>query len=519
LNKELIINATPQGVEIALLEDKKLVELHHEKTDASFAVGDLYLGKVKKLIPGLNAAFVDVGFEKDAFLHYTDLSPYARSLLKFTQQAMYDTSPGGFEFGSFQVEPEIIKTGKINEVLNGKPHILVQILKEPIAAKGPRLSCEISLPGRFVVITPFNDIVAVSRKIHSSDERKRLQKIVEAIKPRNFGVIVRTAAEGKNTAELHEDLTELVTTWNMIQRNLKGSVAPAKILSEQTKTTSMLRDLLNEDFNKIVINDRNIFNDTKSYIQRIAPDKTDIVSYYHNGSPIFDQFSVTKQVKAAFGKTVNLPSGAYLIIEHTEALHVIDVNSGYKSVSNNQEQNALETNLEAAEEIARQLRLRDLGGIIVVDFIDMKLPDNKRKLIEAMEGFMRTDRAKHAVLPISKFGLMQITRQRMKPEVTINTQEVCPTCNGTGKISSALILEDEIEKNLSYLINHQHKDLILAVHPIMHAYLTKGHFLGIGSRQWKWRWKYKQKVRIRANTNYHLTEFHFFDKQEDEIKL
>lgn len=519
MNKELIINATPQGVEIALLEDKKLVELHHEKADASFAVGDLYLGKVKKLIPGLNAAFVDVGFEKDAFLHYTDLSPYARSLLKFTQQAMTDNSPDGFDFGSFKVEPEIVKTGKINEVLNGKPHILVQILKEPIAAKGPRLSCEVSLPGRFVVITPFNDIVAVSRKIHSSDERKRLQKIVEAIKSKNFGVIVRTAAEGKNTAELHEDLTELVATWKTIQHNLKGAVAPAKILSEQTKTTSMLRDLLNEDFNKIVINDRNIFNDTKSYIQRIAPDKAEIVSYYNNGSPIFDQFSVTKQVKAAFGKTVNLPSGAYLIIEHTEALHVIDVNSGYKSVSNNQEQNALETNLEAAEEIARQLRLRDLGGIIVVDFIDMKLPDNKRKLMEAMEGYMRSDRAKHAVLPISKFGLMQITRQRMKPEVTINTQEICPSCNGTGKISSALILEDEIEKNLSYLINHQHKDLTLTVHPIMHAYLTKGNFLGFGSRQAKWRWKYKQKVNIHPNTNYHLTEFHFFDKEEEEIKL
>jgi len=517
LNKELIINAAPQGVEIALLEDKKLVELHHEKADASFAVGDLYLGKVKKLIPGLNAAFVDVGFEKDAFLHYTDLSPYARSLLKFTQQAIHDNNPNGFDFGSFQVEPEIVKTGKINEVLNGKPNILVQILKEPIAAKGPRLSCEISLPGRFVVITPFNDIVAVSRKIHSSDERKRLQKIVEAIKPKNFGVIVRTAAEGKNTAELHEDLTELVATWKLIQHNLKGAVAPAKILSEQTKTTSMLRDLLNEDFNKIVTNDRNIYNDTKNYIQRIASDKIDIVSYYSNGSPIFDQFGVTKQVKAAFGKTVNLPSGAYLIVEHTEALHVIDVNSGYKSVSNNQEQNALETNLEAAEEIARQLRLRDLGGIIVADFIDMKLPDNKRKLMEAMESFMRTDRAKHAVLPISKFGLMQITRQRMKPEITINTQEICPSCNGTGKISSALILEDEIEKNLSYLINHQHKDLSLTVHPIMHAYLTKGNIFR--SKKWKWRWKYRQSVKVKSNTNYHLTEFHFFDKNEDEIKL
>jgi ribonuclease G len=518
LNKELIINAAPQGVEIALLEDKKLVELHHEKTDANFAVGDLYLGKVKKLIPGLNAAFVDVGFEKDAFLHYTDLSPYARSLLKFTQAAINDNSEKGFDFGTFQVEPEIIKTGKINEVLSGKPNILVQILKEPIAAKGPRLSCEISLPGRFVVITPFNDIVAVSRKIHSGDERKRLQKIVEAIKPKNFGVIVRTAAEGKNTAELHEDLSMLVETWKIIQHNLKGSIAPAKILSEQTKTTSMLRDLLNEDFNKIVVNDRNIFNDTKNYIQRIAPEKAEIVSYYNNGLPIFDQFGITKQVKAAFGKTVNLPSGAYLIIEHTEALHVIDVNSGYKSVGNNQEQNALETNLEAAAEISRQLRLRDLGGIIVVDFIDMKLPDNKRKLMEHMEEFMRPDRAKHAVLPISKFGLMQITRQRMKPEMNINTQEVCPTCAGTGKISSTLLLEDEIEKNLAYLLTHQHKDLKLVVHPIMYAYLTKGGFL-FKSQQWKWRWKYGQKVNIAKNTNYHLTEFHFFDRHEEEIKL
>jgi ribonuclease G len=517
LNKELIINAAPQGVEIALLEDKKLVELHHEKTDASFAVGDLYLGKVKKLIPGLNAAFVDVGFEKDAFLHYTDLSPYARSLLKFTQVAINDNSPNGYDFSTFKVEPEIIKTGKINEVLSGKPNILVQILKEPIAAKGPRLSCEISLPGRFVVITPFNDIVAVSRKIHSAEERKRLQKIVESIKPKNFGVIVRTAAEGKNTAELHEDLTMLAQTWKLIQKNLKGAAPPAKVLSEQTKTTSMLRDLLNEDFNKIVVNDRNLYNDTRNYIQRIAPEKSDIVSYYHNGLPIFDQFGITKQVKAAFGKTVNLPSGAYLIIEHTEALHVIDVNSGYKSVSNNQEQNALETNLEAAAEISRQLRLRDLGGIIVVDFIDMKLPDNKRKLMEAMEEFMRPDRAKHAVLPISKFGLMQITRQRMKPEMNINTQEVCPTCNGTGKISSTLLLEDEIEKNLSYLLTHQHKDLTLVVNPILYAYFTKGGMFR--SKIWKWKWKYGQKVTIRENTSYHLTQYQFFDKHQDEIKL
>jgi len=515
LTKELIINAEPQGVEIALLEDKKLVELHSEKADASFAVGDLYLGKVKKLIPGLNAAFIDVGFEKDAFLHYTDLSPYVKSILKFTNQSMNDNTPTGMDFAKFKVEPEIIKTGKITEVLNGKPNILVQILKEPIAAKGPRLSCELSLPGRFVVVTPFNDIIAVSRKIHSSEERKRLHKIIEAVKPKNLGVIVRTAAEGKHTAELHEDLLRLVATWKTIQTNLKGAVPPSKILSEQGKTTSMLRDLLNEDFNRIVVNDRTIFADTKTYIQRIAPDKAEIVSYYNNGLPIFDNFGVTKQVKASFGKTVNLPSGAYLIIEHTEALHVIDVNSGYKSVSNNQEQNALETNLEAAEEIARQLRLRDLGGIIIVDFIDMKLMENKKRLADAMDHFMQPDRAKHAVLPITKFGLMQITRQRMKPEMNINTSEICPSCNGTGKISSTLILEDEIAKNLNYLIMQKHKGLTIEVHPILHTYLTSG----FPSRRMKWSWKYRQKVKVKANTNFHLTEFRFFDDSDEEIKL
>lgn len=516
MNKELIINAAPTGVEIALLEDKKLVELHYEKSDASFAVGDLYLGKVKKLIPGLNAAFVDVGFEKDAFLHYTDLSPYVKSILKFTQLCINQHSESEFDFSKFQVEPEIIKTGKINEVLNGKPNILVQILKEPIANKGPRLSCEISLPGRFVVITPFNEIVAVSKKIHSSEERKRLQKIVEAIRPKNFGVIVRTAAEGKKTAELHEDLQDLINTWKQIQKNLRNAVAPSKILSEQDKTTSILRDLLNESFNKIVVNDKNLYNDVKSYIQRIAPEKEEIVTFHQNGLPIFDQFGISKQVKSSFGKTVNLNSGAYLIIEHTEALHVIDVNSGYKSVSNNQEENALETNLEAAEEIARQLRLRDIGGIIVVDFIDMKLPENKRKLQEAMEKFMSTDRAKHAVLPISKFGLMQITRQRMRPEVNINTAEVCPSCHGSGKISPTILLEDEIENRIHYLVMHQHKKLTLIVHPILHSHLTKGIFSSIKR---KWKKKYKIALEVIANNNYQLTEYKFLDSDDEEIKF
>jgi ribonuclease G len=515
VTKELIINAAPEGTEIALLEDKKLVELHNQKLDATFAAGDIYLGKVKKLIPGLNAAFIEVGYEKDAFLHYTDLSPYVKSLLKFTHQAVNEHNEEGFDFGKFKVEPEIIKTGKINEVFEGKPNVLVQVLKEPIAQKGPRLTCEISLPGRYVVVTPFTNVVAVSRKIHSSDERKRLQKIIEAVKPKNLGVIVRTAAEGMQTADLHQDLLELEATWKTIQKNLKGAVPPKIILSEQGKTNTMLRDLLNEDFNKIIVNDKELYNDTKAYIQRIAPSKVDIVTMFNSTIPIFDQYGITKQVKAAFGKTVNLPSGAYLIIEHTEALHVVDVNSGYKSVSNNQEQNALETNLEAAEEIARQLRLRDLGGIIVIDFIDMKLPDNRKKLADEMERFMKPDRAKHAVLPLSKFGLMQVTRQRMKPELKINTTEVCPSCDGTGKISATLILEDEIAKNLSYLIMQKHKGLSIQVHPIVYTYLTAG----FPSKRMKWSWKFKQKISVVPNSNNTLTEFNFYDNSGEAIKL
>ena len=366
-----------------------------------------------------------------------------------------------------------------------------------------------------MVITPFNDIVAVSKKILSGEERKRLHKIVEAIKPKNFGVIVRTAAEGKNTAELHEDLLHLVEQWKGIQYSLKNAEPPTKILSEQNKTTSILRDLLTEDFNRIVINDKNIFNDTRTYIQKIAPDKADIVTYATNGVPVFDQYGITKQVKASFGKTVNLPSGAYLILEHTEALHVIDVNSGYKSIGNSQEENSVSTNLEAAEEIARQLRLRDIGGIIVVDFIDMKLPDNKRRVQEAMEQLMQPDRARHAVLPISKFGLMQITRQRMRPEMSINTSEICPSCHGSGKVSSTLLLVDEIENKLHYLVTHHHKNLTIFVHPILHSHLTKGIF----SLRWKWSRKHKTKIAAKPNNDYQLTEFHFFDGNEEEIKL
>ncbi len=516
MNKELIINASGDGVEIALLEDKKLVELHFEHVQDQFAVGDLYLGKVKKLMPGLNAAFVDVGYDKDAFLHYTDLSPYLHSLVKFSRLSVEGNTNWGNDFSKFKNESEILKTGKITEVFTGKPEILVQILKEPISSKGPRLSCEISLPGRFVVVTPFNNTVAISRKIHSADERKRLQKIVESIKPKNFGVIVRTAAEGKNTAELHADILELEKMWKTLQTNLKGAKAPQMVLSEQDKTTSILRDLLSSSFQKVIINDKKLFAETKEYIARIAPHQEEIVILHTATQPIFDTYGVSKQVKASFGKTVNLQSGAYLIIEHTEALHVIDVNSGTRHAEAGQEQNALATNLEAAEEIVRQMRLRDLGGIIIIDFIDMKLPENKKQLHEDMETFMVNDRARHTILPITKFGLMQITRQRLRPELNISTSEVCPTCKGTGNIGPSILLGDDIEKDVKYLVNQGHIKLTIHVHPILEAYLTKGSIFKPSIVK-KWQKEYKIKVKIIADNDSPLTEYHFYHPETDDL--
>jgi ribonuclease G len=519
MNKELIINsASGEGVEIALLEDKKLVELHYERGSDQFSVGDLYLGKVRKTMPGLNAVFVDVGFEKDAFLHYTDLSPYFRSLLKFTAESAKGAPSWGDDFGRFKTEPDIPKGGKITEIIQGKPEIMVQILKEPISSKGPRLSCEISLPGRFMVLTPFNDTVAVSRKIHSAEERKRLQRIVESIKPRNFGIIVRTAAEGKNTAELHADILDLVESWKQVQLNLKDAKAPQKILGEQDKTTSILRDLLSDSFQKIVVDDKRIMAEAREYIERIMPEQKDIVTLHTAQQPVFDTYGITKQVKASFGKTVNMASGAYLIIEHTEALHVIDVNSGTRSGEKDQELNALATNLEAATEIARQLRLRDLGGIIVVDLIDMKNPEHRKRVYDAMEEAMASDRAKHTILPMSKFGLMQITRQRLRPEINITTSEVCPTCKGTGKVGPSILLGDDIEKDIHYLINQGHRQVTIHANPILAAYLTKksSGILGKSILQ-KWNAQYKARIKIVEDPGAPLTEYQFFDRTTDDL--
>jgi len=515
LNRELIIDSGVAEVNIALLEDKNLVELHKEQNSNNFSVGDVFLGKVKKIMPGLNAAFVDVGHDKDAFLHYLDLGPQIRSLNKFTKLGTQGRAHlVGFE--KLKLDPDIDKAGKINSVLTSGQQIVVQIAKEPISTKGPRITTEISFPGRYLVLMPFSNKISISQKIKNKDERSRLKRLIQSIKPNNYGVIVRTVAENKKVSELDTDLRILIEKWEKVMAKLPNLKAPQKVLSELNRTTAILRDLLNESFNNIYVNDRVMYDETRTFLERIAPDKKEIVKFYKGKAPVFEHFGIDKQIKNSFGKNVTIRSGVYLIIEHTEALHVIDVNSGHRvNKEKSQEENALLTNLEAASEIARQLRLRDMGGIIVVDFIDMHDAKNRRALYERMKDEMAKDRAKHSILPPTKFGLIQITRQRVRPEMNVTVLEQCPVCGGTGQIRSSIMLVDDIENNLNYLIHDQNeKQLALTVHPFLYAYLTKG----FTSQRIKWLLRYKQWVKITPMKNYHLLEFHFFNKRGDEIK-
>ena len=513
MNNELVIDVSASEISIALLKDKRLVELTKEKSNVQFSVGDIYLGRVKKIMPGLNAAFVDIGYEKDAFLHYLDLGPQFRSLLKYVDSAL--NKKGNPSLQKFKIEPEIDKNGKISDILTSGQYILVQIAKEPISTKGPRLCSEISIAGRNLVLIPFSDKISISQKIESEEEKNRLKKLIQSIRPKNYGVIIRTVAEGKKVAALDEELRGLVEKWESAFEQLRGATPPKLIISELSRTSAILRDMLNGSFNNIYVNDKTVYDEVREYILTIAPEKEKIVRLVPGGPPIFERFGVQKQVKAMFGRIVSIKNGAYLIIEHTEALHVIDVNSGNRSKSgSNQEVNALEVNLAAAEQIATQLRLRDMGGIIVIDFIDLYDNDHRQILYDKMKELMSDDRAKHNILPLSKFGLMQITRQRVRPEVNVDTVEKCPTCKGSGEIMPSILLEEEIYNNLSYIIHTDNLKYIgINVHPYVAAWLGQGIF----SVRFQWMWKLKCYIRLKADMSYSLLEVKYFSRENEEI--
>ncbi|MBP6090115.1 MAG: Rne/Rng family ribonuclease [Crocinitomicaceae bacterium] len=515
MSLELVVDARKEGIWLALLRDGKLIELHEEQGNNDFAVGDIYLGKVRKVVPSLNAAFVDVGYDKDAFLHYLDLGPQFSSLNKFTKDTLHGKQNVA-DLLYFKGEKDIPKDGKIDEVISSSQSILVQVAKEPISSKGPRLSAEITLAGRYLVLVPFSDKISISQKIKEQDERDRLKDLMESIKPKNFGVIIRTVAENKKIEQLDQDLKDLMEKWKGMYANLKIATPPKRVLGEIGKTSSILRDLLNADFSNIHINDETLFGEMKEYVTGIAPGREKILKLYDGKISIFERFAINKQIKSLFGKKVPLSNGGYLIIEHTEAMHVIDVNSGNRKGADGQESNALATNIEAAEEIARVLQLRDMGGIVCVDFIDMHERENNKVLFETLKGFMQSDRAKHNILPPSKFGVIEITRQRVRPETDIKTSEACPTCNGTGEVQASILLAEEIESNLNYLLtDRKEASVSLLVHPYLEAYFTKG----LISRQVKWFFKYKKWIQVRAVTAHHLLQYSFVNKNNEEITL
>ncbi len=517
MSVDLIIRASEGEVAIALMRDKLLMELHRERTDRGFTVGDIHLAKVRKVAPGLNAAFVDVGHEKDAFLHYFDLGPQYRNSYKFAKGAVSGSISSPMLEG-WNLDADISKDGKMAEVISASQSILVQIAKEPISTKGPRLTAEITIPGRFMVLVPFINKVSISSRITDEVERKRLKELMHSLRPKNFGMIIRTNAEGKGTEELETDLKNLLARWDVMFRNLRNALPPKRVLGEIDRTSAVLRDLLNKDFTSIHVNDELLAEEIVQTLDTIAPDKKGIVKHYKGKLDIFDNFAVNKQIKQAFGKQVMLPSGAYLVIEKTEAMHVIDVNSGGRkgSGAKDQEHNALDTNVEAAKEIARLLRLRDMGGIICVDFIDLYEPENRRLLHKALKDAMADDKAKHNILPPSRFGVIEMTRQRVRPETEIDTSESCPTCGGTGEVSAPVLIIDEIENALNYLLTEKDMNgLTLKVHPFIAAYLTKG--LWSIQRQWWWRWRKSVKVVGEGASQY--LDFHVYDAEGKEIPL
>jgi len=504
---DLIIDSRPSEVVIALLRDGLLIELHKEKHDNNFSVGDIYLGKVRKTVPGLNASFVNVGYEKDGFLHYLDLGPQFNSIKNFTRKAI-DKKLNTASLKNFKKEKNLEKDGKINDALKGGDLVLTQISKEPISTKGPRLTTEISLAGRYMVLMPFSDRVSISQKIEDPEEKARLKKLIRSIKPHGFGVIIRTVATGKKVAELDRDLKNLYKKWQIVSKNLKDAQPNTKILGELNRSAAILRDLLSAKFDNIHVNSAEVQEELKEYLARISPEQEKIVKLHKNDIPIFQEHNVTKQVKGAFGKNVTMKKGTYLVIEHTEALHVIDVNSGKKvDAKKDQEANALAVNLEAAHEVARQLRLRDMGGIIVVDFIDMKQEKNRKLLTDTMKEAMSTDKAKHHVLPPTRFGLIQITRQRVRPEMAIDTQENCPMCSGNGKIDSSLLLIDQIETKIHNLTETHKENIHISTHPFVASYINKKEGWFSASISKEWATKFGRKIIITGDERLHLLQY------------
>ncbi len=512
MNRELVIQANEEGFDIALLENNDLVEFHKEVFLKQLQIGDIYWARVKKILPPLNAAFIDIKESKEAFLHFTDLGEQFPSVYDFFKKRIQNPN---LKLENYTLLTPLHKDQLIGDIIKNNDFFPVQILKEPISSKGARLTAQISFAGRFAVLIPFDQKISVSKKISNSEERQRLIELCESITPKNFGLILRTVAEGKNLNEIHQDIIELIEQWNVLCKTIYKSTEVTKVFEEKEKTSTLLRDFLNDSFTKITVNNNALADNIRNYIEKIAPEKKKIVQEVSKDVLLFEKLGLNSRLKTSFNKTVLLPSGGYLIIENTEAMHVIDVNSGvntFKKMKLEGDEAILKLNIEAAIEIARQIRLRDLGGIIVIDFVDSKNAEIKQKIYEAMIEALRYDRANHTILPLSKFCVMQITRSRVKPQVQIKNTEKCPSCDGSGKISSSIVISDHILGRLesNYIITTISK---LEVHPYVYAYLK----IGFINKWFLFLWKHKKYIKLTQNSDLSINEFFIYDKENNRL--
>ena len=531
MKKDIIINSTANEHRIAILEDGRLAELFVETPGKDRNVGDIYFGRVAKVMPGIRAAFIDIGLQQDAFLHFSDIGHIEEYSTLFDEDDDEDEEGNGATSSErandaskgnnggtnsdhapgpdVAVAPERRSRDHRQEApvnLQKGQEILVQITKEPVGKKGVRVRSALSLPGRFLVLLPFDGKVGVSKKVSNFKEKRRLRKLVRSFLPQGFGAIIRTVAEGKSEELIKQDLDELTKTWNTIEKGVKTEKAPSLIYKDMNTTSSVIRDLFSDSVEHVVVDDKKLFKEIKSYVQWMSPDMLDRVEHYHEKEPIFDKYGVEKDIQSLLSKKVWLKSGGYLFIEKTEAMTVIDVNSGRYAAKKEQEQNSLRTNLEAAREVCRQLRLRDNGGLIVVDFIDLDDEKNKKKIYDEMKKELRKDRAKMTVLPMTEFGLVQITRQRIRQSIQLSFSEACPTCGGTGLVQSKATTINQIERWIKRFKSESREfRLELRVNPTIAQYLSHGTI----SRMTKIQFNFFVKVKLIPDSSLAMEDFRF----------
>ena len=499
MNKEIIINSSNEETRIAITEDNKFVDLYVERPESQRMVGDIYKGKVSRVLPGMQAAFISIGYTQNAFLHFSDISDFTHMFIDDVDKEQDNEENEKVKINKFNIAKDL-KQGQ---------EIIVQIMKEPISTKGPRVTTQISIPGRFAVLVPNERYIGVSRKISQIKEKKRLKNIAKRVLPKNYGLIIRTVAENKSDKLIISDIKALIKIWEKIENSIPEAKSPSLVYKDMGMASSVIRDLFTSDVNRLVVDSRKMMRNINTYVKEVAPQLKKKIEYYKSDIPIFDTFNIEKELDKLISAKVWLRNGAYLIIQQTEAMVVIDVNSGKFIGKSDHETNSLKINLEAAREIARQIRLRDLGGLIVIDFIDVLQTENKEKVQLELKKEFHKDRAITKIEKMSRFGLVEMTRQRIRESVIHDTHEDCSTCNGSGLIPTIPTLVSQLERWIQrYRATKGDRRIVIRVPEDVHRYMNRGKF----SRRLQLMWKYWMKIDFKIDQSIQYREFKIFDR-------